>query len=65
MKNIYEKANVGSATIAPTGPYELKSGILQFFPLFISNPFIEFPLKDPVQLLAELNTIISSFDQYT
>ena len=63
LKNIATSENVTTATIAPTRPYELKSGIFQFLPPFVSSPFIELQDKDPSQLLVDLNGIISSFDQ--
>ena len=62
LKNISDHANVSTATIPPTRPYELKSGVLQFLPPFISNPFIELTDKDPAHLLVDLNAIVTSFD---
>ena len=63
LKDISEKTNVVSATIAPIHSYKLKSWILQFLPPFILNSFIKIPEKDPALLLVDLNTIISSFSQ--
>ena len=62
LKNLATKENVATATVAPTRPYELKCGVFQFLPPFVSSPFIELPDKDPAQLLVDLNGIISSFD---
>ena len=63
LKNISESANVAAANVPASRPYELKSGIFQFLPPFISSPFTELNDKDPAQLLVNLNAIISSFDQ--
>ena len=59
---ISDKANVPIAAVPANRPRVFHNASFQFLPPFVSGPFLEFKDKDPVQLLVELNSIISAHD---